>query len=213
MTTIYIHKGEYGHGEACHALIRACAEDFCAENGIARTSFEIVTAENGKPFFADGPGDGHVDLSVSNSGDYWVCAVSTEPCGVDVQVEEDRDTDAIARRMFKPGELEYIRKEGPKGFYKLWTRREAYGKLTGKGFFGPIPDLVNKNGQLLNEVPVPAVLSGSATDPTVALSDIEVGDPFENVHCSLCSFGDGYCLRSAFCCRTEAWGVISPLRA
>ena len=107
MTTIYIHKGEYGHGEASHALIRACAEDFCAENGVSRDSFEIRYTENGKPFFPDGPGDGHIDFSVSNSGDYWVCAVSTEPCGVDVQVEEDRDTSAIACRMFKQGELEY----------------------------------------------------------------------------------------------------------
>ena len=177
MTAIYIHKGEYGHGEASHALIRACAEDFCAENGIARTSFEIVTAENGKPFFADGPGDGHIEFSVSNSGEYWVCAVSTEPCGVDVQVEEDRDTGAIARRFFKPGELEYMENAGAGAVWRIWTRREALAKLSGRGIFGRIGPVADTRGRLKKSV----IENGRAA----YFHDLE---PEAGAHLSLCGF-------------------------
>ena len=181
MTTVYFFRGKYGHGEKSRALIRKCAERFCAANGIFRTSFEIKTAEGGKPFFADGPGDDHIEFSVSNSGEYWVCAVSTEPCGIDVQVRTGSDWKAVARRWFKPEEQAYVGREGEDGFYRVWVRREAYGKMTGEGFFGKIPALADQNGRLKGDVTSPE--TGSAA----LLTDVGIpGDP-EGVYCSLCS--------------------------
>lgn len=92
----------------------------------------IKTGEHGKP----GVDGDEVYISISHSGEYVACAVADRPCGIDI--EEIRNTDIkVAERFFTSGEYEYIknhtREEQARCFCEIWTAKEAYAKLNGKG--------------------------------------------------------------------------------
>lgn len=94
------------------------------------TNAEILTDENGKPY-TEG-----LFFNLSHSYDYVVCSVSTEPVGCDVERISEGHL-RIAERYFCEGETEYIfsfpeeKRSGE--FFRLWTVKEAYMKLTGEG--------------------------------------------------------------------------------
>lgn len=88
--------------------------------------------EQGKPYFANLP----FYFSLSHSGSYVLCGLSMEEIGADIQQHCGRDVGKLARRFYSRREaavLEQAGAEQEKQFYRLWTRKEAYGKLTGKG--------------------------------------------------------------------------------
>ena len=176
-----------------------CARLFCAEREAAAEArevsaetreslgageLEIQTAEGGKPYFCYPGGRPVEDLhfSVSNSGSLWVCAVSDMPCGIDVQIAEDRDLRRIAERTFSPEELLAMDLEGDAGFYRVWTRKEAQGKLTGRGFFGGLIPVADSEGRL----PDSLVIDGRTAHFT------ELSDKFPgSVYCSVCAIDEG----------------------
>lgn len=89
---------------------------------------------NGKPYLQDDP----VYFNLSHSGNYAVCAVSSREVGVDIQEYKQADMERLARRFFSEEEQNALKactngEEQYKLFYRLWTRKEAYGKLTGEG--------------------------------------------------------------------------------
>ncbi len=88
----------------------------------------------GKPYLAGGP----FFFSLSHSGDYVLCAVSGQEVGADIQKMQQADYGKLASRFFAGEEcrlLEQCRSEEDRRmlFYWLWTRKEALGKLTGRG--------------------------------------------------------------------------------
>ena len=94
----------------------------------------ITIQKNGKISFADSP---HVHFNISHSGDVAMCAVSGCPVGVDVQVERDFNED-ICYRYFLPREADYVLDETDPckkkdNFFRIWTLKEAYAKMTGGG--------------------------------------------------------------------------------
>ena len=201
MTTVYLYTGEYGHGEESRPLVMECARLFLAEKEAAavtrealragepeiRTAeggIEIAVAEGGKPYFCypDGRPVEDLHFSVSNSGSLWVCAVSEEPCGIDVQIIEDRDWQRIAERTFSPEELLVLNREGEAGFYRVWTRKEAQAKLTGRGFFGGLLPVADSGGRLTDSI----VIDGR----TAHLTELSDALP-DDVFCSLCMFDEG----------------------
>ncbi len=93
--------------------------------------------ENGKPYFRDFP----LQFNLSHSGNYVLCAVSEEEIGADIQQHCGKNVEKISGRFFSKREAEAIAaeqagEEREKLFYRLWARKEAYGKLTGKGIAG-----------------------------------------------------------------------------
>lgn len=78
-------------------------------------------------------------FSIAHSGEYAVCAIADHPVGVDIQ--QKRETKSkLARRFFQSSEADHIERQ-PKGkreelFFRYWTGKESYLKLTGKGLFG-----------------------------------------------------------------------------
>ena len=102
-------------------LIKECL----AEYGIQST--QVLRTAKGKPYV---PG---VHLSVSHGGNYFVCIISDKPVGIDVQERRKVAANKIAARYFSDDEKRFVEKEGEVGFFKLWTRKEAYSKLTGEG--------------------------------------------------------------------------------
>lgn len=123
-TLRYLHvqarKLSFGAG----ALLRYALK----KHGIADA--EIFTDENGKPYTSG------LFFNLSHSHDYVVCSVSTKPVGCDVEKISEGHL-RIAERYFCDSETEYIfsfpeeKRSGE--FFRLWTVKEAYMKLTGEG--------------------------------------------------------------------------------
>lgn len=91
----------------------------------------------GKPYFQDIP----VFFNLSHSGDYVCCVFSEQEVGVDIQYRKSLSSDGIVRRFFAETEQKLwengsVGEDSGKLFYRLWTRKEAYGKLTGEGIAG-----------------------------------------------------------------------------
>lgn len=103
---------------------------FLAEN---TASFRMMYEENGKPYLKDYP-DLHFNLS--HSGEYVCCALSDAPVGIDVQKLTDVK-DGIARRFFTAQDnfmlAERRGHEQEKLFFRMWSIKESYVKLTGRG--------------------------------------------------------------------------------
>ena len=196
MCKLYLYEGGAPHGKNAYQLIEMAAAMYMAEASFdvlegrdssatdepteflhkeflhEDRSFEIAVTEKGKPYFVNLP----LEFSVTNSGKLWMCAISENPCGLDLQVaKEGIPYEKLAKRFYKPIEYQYVKKFGEAAFFKVWTRREAYGKMIGEGFWGDIPALVNDDLTLVDKV------------GEYNLSEIEVGD---GVYCSLCTSDD-----------------------
>lgn len=95
---------------------------------------DIDYGEKGKPYLREYP----FFFNLSHSGTYAVCAVSDREVGVDIQQCTLADIDRLAARFFSEREYsamqECATEEGKRRlFFRLWTRKEAYGKLLGAG--------------------------------------------------------------------------------
>lgn len=88
----------------------------------------IHRTDRGKPYV-----DKDVHLSVSHSGEHFVCLISEKLVGVDIQKARRADMTKISRRYFTREECDYADEAGSEGFFLLWTRKEAYCKYTGRG--------------------------------------------------------------------------------
>lgn len=94
--------------------------------------------KKGKPYFRDLP----YYFSLSHSGDYVFCALSTEEIGADIQQHRRQlkgdNRRRLAERFFSEEEKRALEVSGEREelFYRLWTRKEAFGKLTGEGVAG-----------------------------------------------------------------------------
>lgn len=86
----------------------------------------------GKPYLADHP---EIHFNISHSGGYGVCALSTMPCGVDIQEIRPVRTRRMIERTMSRKEQEQIfqAEDSTREFIKLWTYKESCIKLSGEG--------------------------------------------------------------------------------
>lgn len=120
-------------------LARKAIAEWC---GVAPESITFGIKEHGKPYVKDLT----VEFNISHSGDMVVCAVNDKPIGIDI--EQIRPIDlTVAKRICTDKELLYVFGHTPTDedftytsdteiltrFFELWTAKEAYGKLIGKG--------------------------------------------------------------------------------
>ncbi|MBL4987504.1 4'-phosphopantetheinyl transferase family protein [Bacillus safensis] len=96
---------------------------------------EIVfeTEGNGKPVVRQLPS---FHFNLSHSGDWVVCAVDDAPVGIDIEEIKPIDL-AIAKRFFSADEYQDLLSQPAERqeayFFHLWSMKEAFIKLTGKG--------------------------------------------------------------------------------
>lgn len=95
---------------------------------------EYTYGEKGKPYFKNIP----INFSLSHSGDYVFCVFSEQEVGADIQYKKPDAGERVVKRFFTEAEREAWKRcatqeEREELFYKLWSRKEAYGKLTGEG--------------------------------------------------------------------------------
>lgn len=156
MDVLYVRQGEYKKGDAAFPLIAEAVNDFLVLSG--KQGAEKITEDvirrtpEGRPCCCI---SGAPDISVTHSGDIWMCLVSDGRCGLDFQYCRGHNSVKIVNRYYTEGEREYIEggqtgqftgsflrtEEGRNGrFFDVWVRREALGKYEGHGFFGNYPD-------------------------------------------------------------------------
>lgn len=95
---------------------------------------KLLFEENGKPYFENCP----YRFNLSHSGDYAMCAVSDGDIGCDVEKVKDINMN-IARRFFFKEEIDLLESlesgtQQTEMFFRLWTLKESFMKVTGLGF-------------------------------------------------------------------------------
>lgn len=85
----------------------------------------------GKPFLPNHP---HIHFNISHSGNLAVCAVASDPVGVDVETVAYHGRE-VAEYCMQPQELAWLNAaaDPAHAFTRLWVRKESYIKLLGTG--------------------------------------------------------------------------------
>jgi len=97
---------------------------------------------DGKPYFEDYP----FHFNLSHSGGYVLCAVSDVEIGADIQQMRPVDELRLAERFFHKSEcreLELCSEKAQRNrlFFRMWVRKEACGKLDGRG----LPQMIGRD--------------------------------------------------------------------
>lgn len=154
MDIIFVRQGAYEKGSAAFPVIRKAVLCFAEENGMEPEAFDHLSTvrktEEGRPYL-DWPGHDGIDISVTHSGDIWMCLVSGGRCGVDFQTVRSKAPEGVADRFFTAGERRYADGNEAGPFFDIWVRKEALGKYDGRGFFGEYPDSA-PDGRLADRV-------------------------------------------------------------
>lgn len=101
-------------------------------------------SENEKPWLSPSKSGRQIEFNVSHSGDVAMLAFAQgRDVGVDVEkVRQDFEHEAIARRFFSEQEQRQLAALTPEerysGFFRCWTRKEAYIKAQGIGLSLPL---------------------------------------------------------------------------
>lgn len=121
--------------EASLQAQRLCRSLWAELAGRPEADFRIEEDENGRPFAPEAPGH----LSLSHSGSCAAAAVSFRPVGIDLQAIRPISDRVLARLCSaeERGWLEEAREERAARAIRLWTMKEAYGKMLGTGIFTP----------------------------------------------------------------------------
>lgn len=109
---------------------------------------EIIIGENGKPLIRD------FYFNLSHSHGMAVCAVGVDEVGCDVEkIGIFREN--VENKICSDGEKTYL--EGFSGdararqFYKFWTRKESYVKMTGEGIRFPLSQVEFLEGKIYRD--------------------------------------------------------------
>ena len=100
------------------------------QTGIYKSLEQLSIAENGKPYFSDGP-----YFNISHSGNYAACILSTSSeVGIDVEEVKEIILEDF-KSIFTLNEWKQIEssRHQTSVFYELWTKKEAILKADGRG--------------------------------------------------------------------------------
>ena len=102
------------------------------------SDLRILENEHGRPYLPDLP---DLHFSLSHSGDRVMCAVSGAPVGCDVEEAEETEADRrrirYVARCLTESERELALAD-PSAFYRIWTLKESFVKMTGRGLAIPL---------------------------------------------------------------------------
>lgn len=100
--------------------------------------------EGGKPFLKDHP---HIHFNLSHCRAGAACAVADHPVGVDMETVRPYK-DALARHALSDDEYARVAAspDPAAAFIRLWTMKEAFAKLTGRGLRDELKTLLPASG-------------------------------------------------------------------
>lgn len=132
-----VESGEVERGAVLHKQcphIRFCTVSDLLSELTEPLSLTYRYGDKGKPYFENIP----LFFSLSHSGEYVLCAASRREVGADIQKCQSVDALKLAKRFYSEPECRILERcesaeERQRLFFGFWTRKEAYGKLTGEG--------------------------------------------------------------------------------
>ncbi|MEA5026058.1 MAG: 4'-phosphopantetheinyl transferase superfamily protein [Erysipelotrichaceae bacterium] len=110
-------------------LIIKCAEDFQHACQLPVRLPEIVRKPGIKPHFDDD----RLFFNLTHSHDLWICAISTEPVGIDLELPRSCRMELVAKRFFHSDEYRYLLQDDFRSFFTIWCAKESYVKYLGTG--------------------------------------------------------------------------------
>jgi len=114
--------------------------------------FKICTDEFGKPYFSN---TCDLHFSISHSGNQVAILLSKSKCGLDLESVKTYRKD-VAERFFLRREYAYLESikdinEQTNEFYRIWTVKEAFLKLGGRGIAAGLSSFyLDEDGQIIN---------------------------------------------------------------
>ena len=124
--TIHLIKKEKGRVYKSEAIVRALF------------GIELCHAGDGAPFLLCEDAAEKRFISISDTKNYWACAMSGRPLGLDMEEAGRVIKPAVVKRLHKD-EQAYLAvlsegsSEWTEEFLSIWTRKEAWAKYSGKG--------------------------------------------------------------------------------
>src|SRR5262249_13729267 len=108
--------------------------------GVPPHALEFEEADDGKPLVRGT--SIHHEFNVSHSGDDILIGITTgTKCGVDVEGSRTQISEqSIGESFFCRREIQWLR-QTEKGFFRLWTIKEAILKAVGRGLSIPLSDV------------------------------------------------------------------------
>ena len=109
--------------------------------GLSERSIEYEIGNWGKPALKYHP---EIHFSLSHSGDYAICSIGDRPVGNDIEyVKQGRLK--VADRFFAKEEQDWLyaaadEQEQTKRMFRIWTMKESFMKVTGRGMSLPLMD-------------------------------------------------------------------------
>jgi 4'-phosphopantetheinyl transferase len=103
---------------------------------LSNDEISFSTNEYGKPFLNSAD---NLYFNLSHSGAWIVCAVDKKPVGIDVEEVAPIDLDISKNYFSKDEHSDLLSKTDKTGyFFTLWTLKESYIKIVGKGLSLPL---------------------------------------------------------------------------
>ena len=121
-----------------HVVLRLILANYTGEEAKA---LRFHTGEYGKPYLTDST----IQFNLSHAHDQMLLAVAKDiEVGVDIEYMRPIEVEELAGRFFSPSEVSSLHGLTPAerklGFYRLWSRKEAFIKAIGKGLSYPLHD-------------------------------------------------------------------------
>jgi phosphopantetheinyl transferase len=125
---VFIKHGDYER----RRFIEDCFNKYMDFSKSVKTEqLEIAKGKNDKPYFKDYP---EIRFSLSHSGDIVLLAIGKTEIGIDIEKIRNLDYSSLSDRYFAEGEKAEIKTL--EDYFRVWTRKEAYLKLTSEGIKG-----------------------------------------------------------------------------
>ena len=134
-----------------HELVEAALHEFTGNDQLT-----VTYNHRGKPVVKGSK----IHLSITHTGEIMLVVFSNKQVGVDGEYmpriqQKKTDYYALAERFFTEDEAEYVRAgdDTATRFVKVWVRKEAYVKYTGKGLSDfPNFSVVNDSGHFESDI-------------------------------------------------------------
>lgn len=96
---------------------------------ITEGELRLRKTPQGKPYLENSP----FCVSISHSGEFWICVLSEREVGVDIERNRVCRYEKIAARFFSSEEQQAVASKGREMFFRIWAAKESRVKYTGEG--------------------------------------------------------------------------------